>query len=96
MKLPCPLLCGGFLGFLGVLFVEALYTAGRVDKLLFARKKRMTFRADFEMDFRFRRPRFEGLATGAPYDRLNIVRMYVCFHHASREKVLYLFPFAFG
>jgi len=79
-----------------VLSLESFDTTGGVDQFLFAGKERMAFGADFKMDFRFRGPGFKGLAAGAPHDRVNVVRMYVCFHQASRKKVLYLFPFAFG
>jgi hypothetical protein len=76
--------------------LESFDAAGRINQFLLAGEERMAFRADFEMDLRFRRPRFEGLAAGAPYDRVDVVGMYVCLHQASRKKLLYLFPFAFG
>jgi hypothetical protein len=39
--------------FAGVAFVEAVHSAGRVNKLLLARKERMTFGTDFDVQIVF-------------------------------------------
>src|SRR5215467_14162226 len=66
-----------------VLSLESLDTAGRIDQFLLAGKERMAFRADFKMDFRFRRAGLKGFAAGAFHDRIDVVRMDICFHQAS-------------
>jgi hypothetical protein len=71
------------LGSLLVFSIESLDTASSIDQFLLAREKRVAFRADFKVDLRLRRSRFEGFAAGALHDRVNVVRMDICFHRAS-------------
>jgi hypothetical protein len=65
--------------------LESFYAARSIDKFLFARKKRMAFRADFKMDFRLCRAGLESLAASASYGGLNVIGMYVCLHGASSD-----------
>src|SRR5215831_299550 len=76
--------CLALRSLLVVLSLESFYATGGVDQFLFAGEERMAFRADFEMDFRFRRSGFEGFAASAANDCIDIDRVYVCFHSASR------------
>src|SRR5215471_15122607 len=72
------------LGSLPVVFsLESFDTAGRVHQFLLAGEKGMAFRADFEVNFRLRRACLEGFAAGALHDRIDVVRMDICFHQAS-------------
>src|SRR5262252_8726685 len=72
------------LGSLPVVFsLESFDTAGSVHQFLLACEKGMAFRADFEVNLRFRRARLEGFAAGALHDRIDVVRMDICFHRAS-------------
>src|SRR5712671_3681521 len=72
-----------FFDFLSVLLLESFDTSCGVHQSLLAGVERMALRADFQVEFRLRRPRLESFAAGAPHDRVNVVRMYVCFHRAS-------------
>src|SRR5215813_4625140 len=76
--------CLGLSCLLVVLSLESFDTAGRIDEFLLASKERMAFRADFEVDFRFRRTGLKGFAAGAFHDRIDVVRMDICFHEASQ------------
>src|SRR5262245_55229885 len=60
--------------------LKSFNPAGGIDQFLLAGKEWMAFRADFQVDLRFRRTRLERLATGTLHDRFNVVRMYVCLH----------------
>src|SRR5215831_6777769 len=81
LKLKSVCLC---LRCLPVFSLESFDTAGRIDEFLLAGKERMAFRADFKMDFRFRRAGLKSFATGAFHDRVDIVRMDIRFHQASK------------
>src|SRR5262245_55763718 len=73
-----------------VLSLESFDAAGGIDQFLFAGKEGMAFRADFKMDFRLRRAGLKGFAACASDDRVDVVRMYVCFHRASSNALLYI------
>src|SRR5947208_1446765 len=81
-----------FFDALFVLSLETLNAAGRIDQSLLAGVKRVALRADFEVKFLFGRACFERLAAGAPHDSVNVIWMYVCFHQASSNLLLYIFP----
>src|SRR5438067_896119 len=74
-----------------VLSFKSFHAAGRIDQFLLAGEERVAFGADFQVDFRFRRTRFEGFAASALDDGVDVVRMYVCFHQASSNLLLYIF-----
>src|SRR5262249_5626889 len=63
-----------------VLSLKSFDPAGGVDQFLLACEKGMTFRADFEMNLRFRRARPESLTACASDDRIDVIRMYIGFH----------------
>ena len=50
----------------------------------------MAFRADFKVDLRFRRAGLKSFATGAFHDRVDIVRMDIRFHQASKFAAAFL------
>jgi hypothetical protein len=60
--------------------LESFDATGGIDQLLLTGEKGMTFRANLEMDLRFRRAGLESLTAGALDNRLNVIRMYVCLH----------------
>src|SRR5215471_9521763 len=67
-----------------VLSLESFDTAGRIDEFLLASKERMAFRADFKVDLWLGRAGLKGFAAGAFHDRIDVVRMDICFHQASK------------
>src|SRR5215469_5071439 len=71
-------------GSLPVVFsLESFDTTGGVHQFLLAGEKGMAFRADFEVNLRLGRACLEGFATGALHDRIDVIRMDICFHQAS-------------
>jgi hypothetical protein len=63
-----------------VFFAETLYAACRIDKFLFAGKKRVAGRANLNLDILCRRARFYHIAAGAGNRRQFVIRMYSLFH----------------
>src|SRR5262249_33510879 len=78
-----------------VLSLESLHASRRIDQFLFAREKRMTLRADLEVNLGLRRPCPESFAACAFDDRVDVIRMYVGFHRPPINHLLYTFPFDF-
>src|SRR5262249_53438592 len=60
--------------------LKSFNAAGSIDQFLLSCKKGMAFGADFQVDLRFRRACLEGFPAGALHDRVDVVRMYACFH----------------
>src|SRR5262249_36538395 len=77
-------ICLGLSSLLVVLSLESFDTAGSIDQFLLASEERMAFRADFEVDLRFGRAGLKSFAAGASHDRIDVVRMDICFHQASK------------
>ena len=79
------LFCGrGFRRFLGIAAIESIDTARRVNQFLLAGKKRMTRRANFDVQIAFtRRTRLESFAAGAGHCDFFIFRMNSGFHSCS-------------
>jgi hypothetical protein len=72
----------GGLPFARVAFIEAIDAPRSIDQFLFARKERMTVRADFDMKIAFaRRPRLKTDATCASDRYLMIIRMNALLHY---------------
>ena len=80
------------LGSLFVLSLESFDSSGGINQFLFTGEERVAFRADFEVDLRFRRARPESFTAGAFDDGVDVIGMYVCFHQASSNLSLYIFP----
>ncbi len=59
---------------------EPFNTPGRINKLLFSRKKRMALRTNFNTDIFFGGSHFNGVAACALNDRVCICWMDVGFH----------------
>src|SRR5258708_7461283 len=68
---------------LGVLLLEAVDAAGRVDQLLLAGEEGMALRADVDAQFLLRGARGPGLAARAVDRDLLILRMNVWFHELT-------------
>jgi hypothetical protein len=59
---------------------EALDAAFRVNQFLTAGEERMAARADFQVEFRLRRPRFPGRAAGAACVNVVVFRVDALLH----------------
>jgi hypothetical protein len=69
------------LGLAGIALVEAVNATGRVHQFLFSGKKRMTFRANFDVQIiAHRRARFKTVAARADHRDFVIIRMNFLFH----------------
>jgi hypothetical protein len=66
-----------------IFFPELLDSAGAVDKLLFAREKGMTVRANFDADFFLCGTRFKRVAAGANHSAFIIARMNIFLHNSE-------------
>src|ERR1051326_6735740 len=77
----------GNLLILGVLSVESFDAAGGVHEFLLAGKKWMTFRADFQVDFRLRGTGFERLAAGALDHSIDVFGMDIRFHKPPAKQL---------
>jgi hypothetical protein len=73
----------------GILSIEAFDSAGRIHQLLLAGKKRVALGTDFQVDFRFGRPRLECLAASAFHDGLDVSRVNIRLHESSRLNAYY-------
>lgn len=66
--------------FQAVTLIEAIHAPARVDQFLLTRKKRMAFRANFNIDVLTRRPGDKRFAAGARNRTRMILGMYAFLH----------------
>src|SRR5262249_40599898 len=78
---------GGFCLFVTTL--KAFKTSGRIHELLFARKKRMALRANFDFDFLLCGPGYKRFTAGTNHTRFLIIRVNILFHDGSFGDVNY-------
>jgi hypothetical protein len=74
--------------FFRIALLETIDTAGRVNKLLLARKERMAFRANFDVKTFFGRSRLNDLAAGANDRCFFVFWVNVLFHFPSYSLIV--------